>query len=199
MSGLVTIRRAALLTLAVVVAAGFYRSRLADATASAAGTGPAAAAAATASAPRGFDQAAARLDARVASYLALRRADDWVGLYELTDPAHRARVDRTRFLLMYGQGVLRVVDIEATAATIDSGTRTARVSLSTTAELVAERLPAQFRRGFHEDHPEHLRQEIAHELAWVWRDGEWWFEMDPELLTGHDAAGSAIELLGDAR
>ena len=183
------IRRLALLALAVVVGVGFYRARQDQTAPASAATAPA----------RGFDQAATRLDARVAEYLALRRADDWVGLYGLTDPAHRARVDRTSFLLMYGQGVLRVLSIDATAATIDPETRTASVSLHTTAELVASRLPAQFRKGFHEEHPEHMRQELDHDLTWVWRDGDWWFQMDPELLTGRDPAGSAIELLGDAR
>jgi hypothetical protein len=141
-----------------------------------------------------FADAEARLAARVDEYLELRRQDDWVSLYALAAPEHRQRVDIASFLGMYGHGVMRVVEIEAVSSSIDGEARTASVALKTEAELVPAKLPPQYRASLKEEHPEHLRRSIEHDLAWVWRADDWYFEMDPEIVTGRDASGSQIVL-----
>jgi hypothetical protein len=135
--------------------------------------------------------ARSRLEQRVARYQELRRKDDWPALYEMTAPGQRRRVDRQSFLGLYGLGVLRIHRIDTKAIEIDTAARTALVAMTTVGELVPEKLPAQFRK-VRVDDPAGLRQVGDIEIAWVWDDGEWYFQMDREVVAGVDGKGRAV-------
>lgn len=147
--------------------------------------------------PDPFERAQEELEGRVDEYLALRRADDWVALYQLTDPEHRRRVSLSTFLATYGRGLLEVHDIRATSFDIDPISRRATVGLWSDVELVPERLPEKFQRGFRVPAPEFLRTQDEHSMSWRWTDGQWFFEMDREVVTGVDSSGKPIVIEGE--
>lgn len=128
-------------------------------------------------------------------YVGLRQSGDWVALYGMASPQHRQAIDVATFLATYGHGVMEVREIDIGTAIIDDESRTARTALAIEAELVPARLPPAFQQGFHEDHTEHLRRHVDHDLTWTWTDGEWYFDMDAELITGHDADGRPLASL----
>jgi hypothetical protein len=62
-----------------------------------------------------------------------------------------------------------------------------------------ENLPDQFRSGFQQaNSPEDLRQKQPFALSWVWENGDWYFELDNEVVSGKAANGSDVEFF-DAR
>jgi hypothetical protein len=58
-------------------------------------------------------------------------------------------------------------------------------------ELVPAKLPERFKRGFRAPAPEQLRQRGEITVDWVWRDGEWYFRMDREIVSGRTEAGES--------
>lgn len=149
------------------------------------------------SAPDPFEGAEARLTERVAEYAKLRLADDWIKLYDFVAPDHKRLVPAVNFLKHYGHGVLQVHKCEPKTQEIDPATRIARTTLAVEAQLMPDRLPPTFRRGFREDHPEHLTRKQEQELAWTWIDGEWYFLLDREFLTGRDSSGQELQSVWD--
>ncbi len=144
--------------------------------------------------PDPFDRAEEFLAERVEEYLALRLKDDWVALYQMSNPEHRRRVSLSTFLATYGRGLLEVHEIRATSMSIDPVSRHAIVQLWSDVELIPERLPAKFQRGFRVPPKEFLRTEEEHSLQWKWQDGQWFFQIDREIVTGFDSAGNPIQV-----
>lgn len=140
-----------------------------------------------------FGDSEAMLKQRMDQYLALRLADDWAALYPMADPAHRKEVDLIAFLAFYGQGYLKFNEIRVNATRINAEKRTAEMDLTSEAELMVERLPAKF-RNVREPHPEHTHQSQDHKLYWVWADNDWYFQMDPEVVTGRTVTGEVVTL-----
>jgi hypothetical protein len=141
-----------------------------------------------------FAEADARLAKRVDEYVALRLAGDWVKLYEMTPPEERERVNITNFLLCYGGGVIKVNELQQIGREIDEVKRTAKVELSLEGEIVPSMLPPPY-NTLNEPHPEHLHQRASVLLDWVWRGNDWYFAMDPALVSGKSAGGQLINLL----
>ncbi|MEM7205827.1 MAG: hypothetical protein AAF628_36575 [Planctomycetota bacterium] len=136
-----------------------------------------------------------RLNAQLAAYTDLRVNDDWVTLYEMTSPADREIVDRTRFLQMYGAGVMRVHGVKTNSIDIDAEKRTAKVQITVDGEIVPERLPPHARNGFQIEDPSKLRQQSPVTLTWVWSDEQWYWEMDAVVKTGMNPQGKATKPL----
>ncbi len=143
----------------------------------------------TTAAPIDASASSARLTARIAEYVALRKADDSVALYSLVDPIERKGVDLATFLGVYGHGVLRVERLEPLAVTVDDAGRVAHAELDLDAEIVPSKLPDEFRRAFRmPDDPKQLRQHSKLGLDWVLRDREWFFRLDPQVEAQRQAA-----------
>lgn len=140
-----------------------------------------------------FTQADALLQQRLKDYVALRLADDWGPLYEMADPTHRKDVNLVTFLAFYGQGYVHFTDIRVNGTRIDEAKRTAVVDLTSEGDLQLDRLPPQF-RNLREEHPEHLHQSKDHQLAWVWANDNWYFQMDPEVVNGKTANGEVVRI-----
>lgn len=135
---------------------------------------------------------ASRLDARVDKYCALRLADDWVALYELADPQQRKTVSRGAFLAAYDHKILTVKSLERKSVTVklESGVASVQISLSST--MRPENLPAEFRRGFQTSRPQDLERHMDLPIEWVWRDGDWYFMVDHEIVSGRSTDGKKI-------
>jgi hypothetical protein len=133
-----------------------------------------------------------RLDARLQHYQEFRKADDWVALYEMTDPGHRKLVDRMTFLKMYGSGIVKIHGFDTKSVTIDTEKHTAVVVTMTDGEMIPAKLPAEFRRNLRIDDPKELRRAAELTLNWRWVDDQWYFQMDREILTGRDPNGQEI-------
>lgn len=139
-----------------------------------------------------FANAEPRLQDRVDEYLALRRVEDWAALYLMTNPDHRARVTLNRFLNTYGRGFVKVHEIRADRVDLDPIRREATILLTTDGEIVPSRLPAKYQRGFNEEHRDQLRRTTTRELDWIWRDGQWFFQMDEDVLARPDEAAADV-------
>jgi hypothetical protein len=140
-----------------------------------------------------FSGAEPRLEKRIDQYLELRRKGDWSALYEMTDPRHRLVVDLKRFLNVYDHKALKLHEIRCTSFEIDPEARAADVHLFTSAELDPSQLPEQMRASFHEEHPEHLKQEREHTQRWVWFEGDWHYLMDREIVSGRARDGREVQ------
>lgn len=140
-----------------------------------------------------WNDAEDRLAERIDEYVALRTEDDWQNLYELVNPSHRGALDLGEYLRVYGHGVLKLHEIEARGFEIDDITRTAESVIFTKTELIPERLPAKFQRGYRAGPPETNFKESEFLLRWVWRDGEWYYLLETEVLTGRDGQGNKID------
>ena len=158
--------------------------------------GTLAAASAGASAPPSGEALRAALERRVGRYLGLRLADGWPTLYEFTDPVQRQRLGLSRFLDAYGHGVLKVEDIYARSLQVDPVRGVATVELHTDARMLPERLPPEFRRGLRVDDPDSLKQSLDHTQTWVLRDGQWYYRMEDEIVSGRDGEGNPLRGLG---
>jgi hypothetical protein len=131
--------------------------------------------------------------ARIEAYTAMRKADDWLAVYDLLDPADRARVRKEEFLRLYATGALRVHDARVEHVHIE-GSR-ATVDMVIDGELVLERLPDAARRGLNIQKPEDLRQGLRETFEWVFRDGQWYLRIDREVRTGRDQKGRVIRAI----
>jgi len=125
-------------------------------------------------------------------YARLRTQEDWPGLYELVDPMERARVPWATFLPAFSHGALRVDALSVTSQSIDPAARRAKVEFLLDAHLVPERLPATFRQGLRISDTSKLRRQEPLLIDWVWRDGQWYFRLDRELVTGRTATGQSV-------
>jgi hypothetical protein len=139
-----------------------------------------------------FANAEAKLQLRMDEYLALRRADDWVALYQMTNPKDRAALTLNEYLSVYAHGVIKLHEVRADRIELDPVRREARAFLTTDGELIPSRLPAKYRRGFREEHPERLRQTTTHELDWVWLNGQWFYQIDRDVVSRADASGRSV-------
>jgi hypothetical protein len=145
---------------------------------------------------RGRTSPDAALSARLAEYVALRQADDWVGVYALTDARDRKLVPIQRFLTLYGSGAIRTVALTEKSRQIDLAAGTAMVELTLDGELRLDRLPAAARRTLAPHDPSALRQSGEFTSHWAWRDGTWWLRMEREAVTGRTADGKPITTTG---
>lgn len=134
------------------------------------------------------------LDARLQTYVDLRLAGNWLALYGMVAPQQRETVPELKFLAAYGTGVLTLHSLTVKSREIDAAAGTAMATMSLDAEMKAERLPEPYRSSLQIDDPAQLRKSHEVVIAWVWTDGEWYFELDPELLTGRDRRGRKINL-----
>jgi hypothetical protein len=133
-----------------------------------------------------------RLTERMDQYVALRRADDQVGIYQLTDPEQRKIKRLEKYLEFYGTGILKVIDMTYDDIRVDADANLARVRLKTTLQLIPERLPKPY-NNLDEEHPEHLRRSGEEELDWVWREDDWYLRMQREFVTGKSADGRSLQ------
>lgn len=131
---------------------------------------------------------------RIERYGELRRADDWETLYEMTDPWQRGRVKLSYYLKMHPEGIMKILSLEVRDLAIDRQNRKARVEYKLTAEIQPDRLPPEFRRNLRLKSKEDLRREQDFEQVWVFRDNQWYYQMEPELVTGYNQ-GKPIKAL----
>ncbi|MCP3917067.1 MAG: hypothetical protein GY711_16085 [bacterium] len=136
------------------------------------------------------------LRTRVETYIAKRLENDWADVYEMAAPAHRRKVDLRAFLNAYGHGAMRVVSLTPKSTRFSKDGRAALVTMDLDGELVLDRLPPTFRKGLKTKGPEDLRQTSEFEITWVWREGDWFFELDPALVKGRDQSGRVPQTYG---
>ncbi len=170
----ITIRRIAIVALAGAVGFGVWRM--------------------TGGAKDAFAMAEDRLGERVEEYLALRKTDDQVAIYNLMDPEQRKIKDLRTYLEFHVPGVIKTIELSWENPHIDAATRRATVMVNSTVELVPGRLPPPF-SDLKEEHEEHLRREGSEELEWVWRDDNWFLRMDRTFVTGKSPDGREIRPL----
>lgn len=139
-----------------------------------------------------LEDAEGTLRDRFASYVELRKQDDWTAIWEMVDPVEREQMDLPTFMGVYGQGVMKTNDIVERDLDINFNTRRALLAVTTDAELVVSKLPPQYRASLRVDDPADLRRKMEHDLGWVWRNGEWYFSLDAEVLGGVDAQGRTV-------
>lgn len=120
---------------------------------------------------------------RFDAYVVMRKEYDFDGLYELADPQQRDIVDKARFLSFYGNKMQRTRAIDWLACKVNAEARTALLNVRTESELVPEELPPQFRQGFRApEDPNELIQSTDHEFSWIWREGEWYYRLEAEVM-----------------
>lgn len=144
-----------------------------------------------------FANAEVKLQERMDEFLALRRAEDWVALYQMTNPKHRAALTLDEYLSVYGRGVIKVHELRADRIELDPVRREAKAFLTMDGELIPSRLPAKYQRGFREEHPEHLRQTTTLEVDWIWIAGQWFYQVDREIVTRSDGSGRSMSFNHD--
>ncbi len=141
------------------------------------------------------EEAEEDLRERFEEFAEVRSTEDWQAMYELVDPVEREKVDLGSFLNFYGRGVLRAHSTELVEIEFGEGNRSAMVKVATDGELVIEKLPPQYRSNLRVDDPAQLRGVQQHTIPWVWRQGEWYYRLDPEIVTGRDPTGKPVESL----
>lgn len=146
----------------------------------------------------GFDGLAeTQLETRVSLYVSSRESDDWTVLYDMVDPEQRKVVDKIHFLQVFASGVLRINEIATVSSDIDAASQTAKTKMKTIGELVVERLPRKYRKSLQVADKSKLRRESDLDLDWVWRDGEWYYLLEREFVTGRDKEGNELRPLGN--
>lgn len=166
-----------------LVAAGAYGIHLHRATDDSA-------ASAVATQPITFDREAAeqQLRERFDVYVELRKQDDWGELYRLVDPVERELVDLRKFLSFYGSGYIKTHGIWIEDIAFDWDAGTAAVQAVSHAELQVEKLPPQY-QGMKLETENDTHVEAPHEVTWVRRGGEWYFQLDRQIVAGQQADG----------
>jgi len=134
---------------------------------------------------------------RVDEYVELRKKDDWLRLYELTDPRQRRVVPIKEFLNFYDHELLELHSIEPGTTHIDRGAQRAVVDIKLVAALDVAALPPDVRRGFREEHTEHLQRNMECQLRWTWFNDDWYFLMDDEVVQGRDSLGNVVKSHGN--
>jgi hypothetical protein len=140
-----------------------------------------------------FAKAEQALEQRVAEYVELRKKNDWMRLYEMTDPRQRRVVPIKEFFTFYDHELLKLHSIEVGGMHVDRAAQRGLVDMIVVATLDVEALPAQLRRGFNEQHPEHLEKRMELELRWTWFGDQWYFLMDDEVVQGRDSLGNVVK------
>jgi hypothetical protein len=146
-------------------------------------------------APDPLESAEQRLQERMAIYLDLRLKGDFASLYKLADPTDRKSVDLKKYLTVYDHGVMQIHNIKVLSSEVHLQKRRADVLLETDAELLVSKLPAPYRNGFRNEDPSALRTTREYLLQWNWRNGEWFFRIDREIVSGRDQDGNALSFL----
>ena len=136
-----------------------------------------------------------RFKERVAEYAQLRKDNDWVKLYDMLTPEHRKRKSLADFLQIFGTGVLKVHEMELLEYVMSPNDRVAEASLSVDMELDQSRLPEIARNVRIPDPSAKRRQEVL-KLGWSWKDGDWYWHMDGQVLSGKDSQGDNITVYG---
>lgn len=137
-----------------------------------------------------------RLAARVAEYAKLRKQDDWVAIYSLMAPRDRKVVPLPNFLMLYGRGTLKTIDLREKSCEVDRPNAKAIVTMTLDAELQLDKLPPNVRRSLGPQDPAQLRKSSDFATEWEWADGEWWLRMDREAITGKNAEGRDVTPAG---
>lgn len=133
-----------------------------------------------------FDKNGTRLAERVEEFRELRRKGDWVPLYDMVSPTQRQKFKLVKFLEFFGHGVLEVKRIDVVETSIDPEQRRAQVNFHLEAEVDLVRAPPQFRNARIES-PDDLRMvNDRMPVPWVWEDGEWYWEVEDQFVTGVD-------------
>jgi hypothetical protein len=143
-----------------------------------------------------YARAEQALEQRVGEYVELRKENDWHRLYDMTDPRQRRVVPIKEFFNFYDHELLKLSSIEVGDTHVDLAAKRALVDMVVVATLDVEALPAQLRRGFHEEHPEHMEKRMEFELRWTWFGDQWYFLMDDEVVQGRDSLGNAVKSHG---
>ncbi|MBL8748025.1 MAG: hypothetical protein JNK78_02620 [Planctomycetes bacterium] len=139
----------------------------------------------------------AALSERVAEYVRLRKADDWMAIYSMTDASDRQACPLAQYLSLYGMGTLKVVSLEEKKRKIDAATGEATVDMVLEGELQLDRLPPKVRRSLGPQDPSALRKSGPFATEWRWREGNWWLRMDREATTGLSADGKQVRPAGN--
>jgi hypothetical protein len=133
--------------------------------------------------PEDSKDAEEALHERFDSYVVARKEYDFDGLYEMADPVQREIVDKPRFMSFYGNKMQRTRAIDWLACKINPEARTALLNVRTETELVPEEMPQPYRQSFQmPDDPSELIQSTEHDFSWIWREGEWYYRLEPEVM-----------------
>src|SRR5262249_50899117 len=134
-----------------------------------------------------------KLEARLEEYRAKRMIDDWVGVYDLVDPAQKKAMPVAEFLSYFGHGYIRLTDFKVKDGHVDEEKATGTTIAATKATLVPDRLPPQYRKGLRMGPDDNGGGESDLSLDWVWKtekqkDGSvasnWFFRLDQEVVSG---------------
>lgn len=131
---------------------------------------------------------------RGARWQELRKADDWLNIYqELVDPSQKPLMGVSEFLKFYDTKALTVLSLELMEdkLEIDPKQRKARIVFFQRARLNVKALEA-VGVTLDEEHPEHLEREAEVATDWIWRDGEWFYEIEKDLIRGRTDDGRTI-------
>lgn len=141
------------------------------------------------------DDRESKLEARLAQYCELRLKDDWVNLYEMLHPTHQQIMPLNRYLQFFGHGAMKTVALRPVHWQVREDQQTALVQLDYVGELVIAKLPPSARNLRLSD-PDELKKEDTFEMGWVWHEGDWYFQLDRELVTG-EKDGKAVSPVSD--
>ncbi|MBL9078262.1 MAG: hypothetical protein JNL08_12200 [Planctomycetes bacterium] len=137
-----------------------------------------------------------KLTQRLAEYVQLRIAEDWVSIYAMVDPVDRRVVPIQRFLVLYASGAIRTISLTETSRAIDLEKGTAAIEMTLDGELRLDRLPPETRKTLAPHDESSRRQTGAYTANWSLRDGQWWLRLEREAVTGRSSDGKPIGTLG---
>ena len=121
----------------------------------------------------------------------LRLQDDVVALYDLADPEHRSKISLPNFIAYYGHGMVRFKDLQLDSIDFDWRTREATVTATTTAQLLVDKLPKNYRMAQASEEDANIT--APNGFLWVQRgDGQWYFRMDQQIVNGQTADGRGV-------
>jgi hypothetical protein len=132
------------------------------------------------------------LEERVARYVELRRSEDWKALYAMVDPEQRRKISERKFLAIHGGSVVRFHSVDARVVEVEPGAVRATAMLATDTELLVDELPEPYASKIRVDDPAQLRGRAEHPFRWVWRDGDWHWQLEKEIAAGRDVKGRSI-------
>ena len=177
------------LTLAAgLLAAGGYGIHLHNVVPEAAPQGPA-----TAIAVEDIDKEAEEkaLRERFDLFRTLRIQDDIVALYDLADPEQRRQIDLPSFLSFYGHGMVSFKELTLDSIEFEWASREATVTAMTTAELLVDKLPKNYRMA--QTDAADAQISAPNNIAWIQRgDGQWYFRMDQQIVNGSTGDGRGV-------
>ena len=138
-----------------------------------------------------------QLRERFEQYAQLRLDDDWVALYEMVVPKNRERIDRNKFLQLYGHGMMKALEIELVDIGFTPQLGSGATKIRIKSQLQVDKLPPQQRASLRVDSPDDLVQTGESDIAWERYGGLWYFRLDQEILSGQ-SGGQPITPLGPA-